>query len=210
MEQLKIKLKEKKKKLNLFSNINININNNNNNLNNTNSNINKKYSFLYSKNLSTNNLLSNGTKEEINSSSIRNEHSFGLKILNFKKAKNMMMKKKNKDNESLSNTRNDIIERTKLHFISKYFVNQNRNNNISGNSNLNNSFIKITRLPPSNIKNNLNIYNNNNNKNSIPILGKHNNNIQQNQIFNYSHKNSFTTRKPSNRALISYKAISCD
>ena len=210
MEQLKIKLDEKQKELNLFSNINININNNNNSLNNNNSNINKKYSFLYSKNLNTNNLLSNGTKEEINSSSIRNEHSFGMKILNFKKAKNMMMKKKNKNNESLSNTRNDIIERTKLHFISKYFVNQNRNNNISVNSNLNNSFIKITRLPPSNIKNNLNIYNNNNNKNSIPILGKHNNNIQQNQIFNYSHKNSFTTRKPSNRALISYKAISCD
>ena len=202
LEQLKIKLEAKQKALNLFSNINININNNNT-LNNNTSNTNKKYSFHYSNNHSANNLLSNGTKEEINSSSIRKEHSFGLKILNFKKAKNMMMKKKNKNNEFLSNKRNDIIERTKLNFISKYFTNQNRNN--TNNSSLNNSNIKFTRLPPSNIKNNLNIYNN---KNSIPILGK--NNIQQKQIFSYSHKNSITTRKSSKKSLISYKAISGD
>ena len=200
LEQLKIKLEEKQKELNLFSNINININNNNT-LNNNTSNTNKKYSFHYSNNHSANNLLSNGTKDEINSSSIRKEYSPGKKIFYFQKLKNKILK--NKNNEFLSNTRNDIIERTKLNFISKYFTNQNRNN--TNNSSLNNSNIKFTRLPPSNIKNNLNIYNN---KNSIPILGK--NNIQQKQIFSYSHKNSITTRKSSKKSLISYKAISGD
>ena len=200
LEQLKIKLEEKQKELNLFSNINININNNNT-LNNNTSNTNKKYSFHYSNNHSANNLLSNGTKDEINSSSIRKEHSPGKKIFYFQKLKNKILK--NKNNEFLSNTRNDIIERTKLNFISKYFTNQNRNN--TNNSSLNNSNIKFTRLPPSNIKNNLNIYNN---KNSIPILGK--NSIQQKQIFSYSHKNSITTRKSSKKSLISYKAISGD
>ena len=200
LEQLKIKLEEKQKELNLFSNINININNNNT-LNNNTSNTNKKYSFHYSNNHSANNLLSNGTKDEINSSSIRKEYSPGKKIFYFQKLKNKILK--NKNNEFLSNTRNDIIERTKLNFISKYFTNQNRNN--TNNSSLNNSNIKFTRLPPSNIKNNLNIYNN---KNSIPILGK--NSIQQKQIFSYSHKNSITTRKSSKKSLISYKAISGD
>ena len=56
------------------------------------------------------------------------------------------------------------------------------------------------------MNNNINILNNNSN-NNIPILK---NNIQQNQIFSYSHKSGSTTRKPSNRAIISYKAISGD
>ena len=176
---------------------------------NNNTNVNNKYSFHYSNNNSATNLLSSGTKDEINSSSLRNENSPGMKVFHFQKIKSNLIKKKKQNNEFLSNTRNELAERTKLDLISKYFTNQNKNNN---NSTLNNSCIKITRLPPSNINNNINILNNNNSNNNIinnniPILK---NNIQQNQIFSYSHKSGSTTRKPSNRAIISYKAISGD
>ena len=203
IEELKLKLEEKQKELSLFSNINININSVNSMGTNNNKNINNKYSFHYSNNNSATNLLSSGTKDEINSSSLRNEHSPGMKVFHFQKIKSNLIKKKKQNNEFLSNTRNELAERTKLDLISKYFTNQNKNNN---NSTLNNSCIKITRLPPSSMNNNLNILNNNSN-NNIPILK---NSIQQNQIFSYSHKNSSTTRKPSNRAIISYKAISGD
>ena len=203
IEELKIKLEEKQKELSLFSNINININSVNSMGINNNTNVNNKYSFHYSNNNSATNLLSSGTKDEINSSSLRNENSPGMKVFHFQKIKSNLIKKKKQNNEFLSNTRNELAERTKLDLISKYFTNQNKNNN---NSTLNNSCIKITRLPPSSMNNNLNILNNNSN-NNIPILK---NSIQQNQIFSYSHKNSSTTRKPSNRAIISYKAISGD
>jgi len=209
IEELKIKLEEKQKELSLFSNINININSVNSMGINNNTNVNNKYSFHYSNNNSATNLLSSGTKDEINSSSLRNENSPGMKVFHFQKIKSNLIKKKKQNNEFLSNTRNELAERTKLDLISKYFTNQNKNNN---NSTLNNSCIKITRLPPSNINNNINILNNNNSNNNIinnniPILK---NNIQQNQIFSYSHKSGSTTRKPSNRAIISYKAISGD
>ena len=209
IEELKIKLEEKQKELSLFSNINININSVNSMGINNNTNVNNKYSFHYSNNNSATNLLSSGTKDEINSSSLRNENSPGMKVFHFQKIKSNLIKKKKKNNEFLSNTRNELAERTKLDLISKYFTNQNKNNN---NSTLNNSCIKITRLPPSNINNNINILNNNNSNNNIinnniPILK---NNIQQNQIFSYSHKSGSTTRKPSNRTIISYKAISGD
>ena len=202
IEEIKLKLEEKQKELNLFSNINININNNP--INNNNSNINNKYSFQYSNNNSATNLLSSGTKDEINSSSLRNEHSPGMKVFHFQKVKSNSSKKKKQNNEFLSNTRNELAERTKLDFISKYFTNQNKSNN----NTLNNSCIKITRLPPSNIKNNINLYNNNNNSNNnsqIPILAKSN---FQNKILSYSHRSNSTTRKPSNRGIISYKSIS--
>ena len=209
IEELKLKLEEKQKELSLFSNINININSVNSMGINNNTNVNNKYSFHYSNNNSATNLLSSGTKDEINSSSLRNENSPGMKVFHFQKIKSNLIKKKKQNNEFLSNTRNELAERTKLDLISKYFTNQNKNNN---NSTLNNSCIKITRLPPSNINNNINILNNNNSNNNIinnniPILK---NNIQQNQIFSYSHKSGSTTRKPSNRAIISYKAISGD
>ena len=203
IEELKIKLEEKQKELSLFSNINININSVNSMGINNNTNVNNKYSFHYSNNNSATNLLSSGTKDEINSSSLRNENSPGMKVFHFQKIKSNLIKKKKQNNEFLSNTRNELTERTKLDLISKYFTNQNKNNN---SSTLNNSCIKITRLPPSNMNNNINILNNNSN-NNIPILK---NNIQQNQIFSYSHKSGSTTRKPSNRAIISYKAISGD
>ena len=127
-----------------------------------------------------------------------------MKVFHFQKVKSNSSKKKKQNNEFLSNTRNELAERTKLDFISKYFTNQNKSNN----NTLNNSCIKITRLPPSNIKNNINLYNNNNNSNNnsqIPILAKSN---FQNKILSYSHRSNSTTRKPSNRGIISYKSIS--
>ncbi len=206
IEELKLKLEEKQKELSLFSNINININSVNSMGTNNNKNINNKYSFHYSNNNSATNLLSSGTKDEINSSSLRNEHSPGMKVFHFQKIKSNLIKKKKQNNEFLSNTRNELAERTKLDLISKYFTNQNKNNN---SSTLNNSCIKITRLPPSNIKNNINLYNNNNNNinnnSQIPILAKSN---FQNKILSYSHRSNSTTRKPSNRGIISYKSIS--
>jgi len=97
IEELKIKLEEKQKELSLFSNINININSVNSMGINNNTNVNNKYSFHYSNNNSATNLLSSGTKDEINSSSLRNENSPGMKVFHFQKIKSNLIKKKKKN-----------------------------------------------------------------------------------------------------------------
>ncbi len=205
IEDLKLKIEEKQKELNLFSNININISNGTNNKNN--------YSFYnFSHSNSTNNILS-GNKYDIkyNNNNINNNNNNtnnngniiesytmnnkneNFKIFHFQKIKSKLLKNKQRK-EPLSNTKIDNLHRNKLDSLHKYFINNYEGTNPA---NLNNSCIKISKLP--NMKTNNNTHNVQTNfikSNFKPIQ-------QMNQIVNQNHI-SKSSRKPTSKIQINH------
>ena len=203
IEDLKLKIEEKQKELNLFSNININISNGTNNKNN--------YSFYnFSHSNSTNNILagskydikynnnkSNNNPNVIESYTMNNKNE-NFKIFHFQKIKSKLLKNKQRK-EPLSNTKIDNLHRNKLDSLHKYFINNYEGTNPA---NLNNSCIKISKLP--NMKTNNNI--NNNNNNNTNFLKSNFKSIQQmNQIVNQNHI-SKSSRKPSSKIQINHSS----
>ena len=178
IKQLNQQLDEKQKEINLFS-LNLNNNNNNNSLS-------CKYS--YNNNNIINKLDDNNNHSTNHKSS---ENSPGIKVFHFQKTQ-LLKKGSRKNFEFLSNTRNESLEKTKLDLINKYFTSQHKNNNKNS---LNNSCIKITRIPltnniRANKQNNIN-FNKNNSTNNIfrdsRLLSK--------QKTDYDTSNSATNRK---------------
>ena len=184
LENLKNKLIEKEKELNLFSNININITNNNNNQQSKNSNYN------YSTN-NTTKMIPNTTKNNINKS-LRNSHSMKAYLLKKIKSKNNF---KNKKNDSLNNTRNEIINREYIDFLSKNSTSINKSQN---NSSCNNSNIKIKKIEDKNLFHKNNFINP-----KFPNLNKQN----QMNIFSYMNKSNLTSRKKTSNSNINYFSI---
>ena len=202
IEDLKLKIEEKQKELNLFSNININISNGTNNKNN--------YSFYnFSHSNSTNNILAgskydikynnnnnnnNNNNANIIESYTMNNKNENFKIFHFQKIKSKLLKNKQRK-EPLSNTKIDNLHRNKLDTLHKYFINNYEGTNPA---NLNNSCIKISKLP--NMKTNNNT--NNNNPNFLKSNFKP---IQQMNIVNQNHI-SKSSRKPSTKIQINHSS----
>ena len=178
IKQLNQQLDEKQKEINLFS-LNLNNNNNNNSLS-------CKYS--YNNNNIINKLDDNNNHSTNHKSS---ENSPGIKVFHFQKTQ-LLKKGSRKNFEFLSNTRNESLEKTKLDLINKYFTSQHKNNN---KNNLNNSCIKITRIPltnniRANKQNNIN-FNKNNSTNNIFRDSR----LISKQKTDYDTSNSATNRK---------------
>ena len=178
IKQLNQQLDEKQKEINLFS-LNLNNNNNNNSLS-------CKYSY-------NNNNIINKLDDNYNHSTNHksSENSPGIKVFHFQKTQ-LLKKGSRKNFEFLSNTRNESLEKTKLDLINKYFTSQHKNNNKNS---LNNSCIKITRIPltnniRSNKQNNIN-FNKNNSTNNIFRDSR----LISKQKTDYDTSNSATNRK---------------
>ena len=178
IKQLNQQLDEKQKEINLFS-LNLNNNNNNNSLS-------CKYSY-------NNNNIINKLDDNYNHSTNHksSENSPGIKVFHFQKTQ-LLKKGSRKNFEFLSNTRNESLEKTKLDLINKYFTSQHKNNN---KNNLNNSCIKITRIPltnniRANKQNNIN-FNKNNSTNNIFRDSR----LISKQKTDYDTSNSATNRK---------------
>ena len=180
-ENLKLKIEEKEKELNLLTNINLNYNNNNNN-----NNHNKNENIFYSN--------SNSNKDEIykNNKFISTKHeSPSNNIFHFQKINPNLVKKKRKKDFLNSTKHENSIEKNKLNIISKYFTHKNNNKKMS----LNNSCIKIIKLPITNIKLNSNYTKVNKNNSTLNLLSKQKTDNETKPL---------STRKPSNRTNLSY------
>ena len=176
-ENLKLKIEEKEKELNLLTNINLNYNNNNNNKN---------------ENIFYNN--SNSNKDEIykNNKFISTKHeSPSNNIFHFQKINPNLVKKKRKKDFLNSTKHENSIEKNKLNIISKYFTHKNNNKKMS----LNNSCIKIIKLPITNIKLNSKYTKVNKNNSTLNLLSKQKTDNETKPL---------STRKPSNRTNLSY------
>ena len=177
-ENLKLKIEEKEKELNLLTNINLNYNNNNNNKN---------------ENIFYNN--SNSNKDEIYKNnkfiSTKHENSPSNNIFHFQKINPNLVKKKRKKDFLNSTKHENSIEKNKLNIISKYFTHKNNNKKMS----LNNSCIKIIKLPITNIKLNSNYTKVNKNNSTLNLLSKQKTDNETKPL---------STRKPSNRTNLSY------
>ncbi len=177
-ENLKLKIEEKEKELNLLTNINLNYNNNNNNKN---------------ENIFYNN--SNSNKDEIYKNnkfiSTKHENSPSNNIFHFQKINPNLVKKKRKKDFLNSTKHENSIEKNKLNIISKYFTHKNNNKKMS----LNNSCIKIIKLPITNIKLNSKYTKVNKNNSTLNLLSKQKTDNETKPL---------STRKPSNRTNLSY------
>jgi len=177
-ENLKTKIEEKEKELNLLTNINLNYNNNN--INNS-----KNEHLFYDNNLNKDELFKNNkfisTKHE---SSPNN-------IFHFQKINPNLVKKKRKKDFLNSTKHENSIEKNKLNIISKYFTHKNNSKKIS----LNNSCIKIIKLPITNIKLKSKYTKVNKNNSTLNLLSKQKTDNETNPL---------STRKPSNRTNLSY------
>ena len=177
-ENLKLKIEEKEKELNLLTNINLNYNNNNHNKN---------------ENIFYNN--SNSNKDEIYKNnkfiSTKHENSPSNNIFHFQKINPNLVKKKRKKDFLNSTKHENSIEKNKLNIISKYFTHKNNNKKMS----LNNSCIKIIKLPITNIKLNSKYTKVNKNNSTLNLLSKQKTDNETKPL---------STRKPSNRTNLSY------
>ena len=177
-ENLKLKIEEKEKELNLLTNINLNYNNNNNNKN---------------ENIFYNN--SNSNKDEIYKNnkfiSTKHENSPSNNIFHFQKINPNLVKKKRKKDFLNSTKHENSIEKNKLNIISKYLTHKNNNKKMS----LNNSCIKIIKLPITNIKLNSKYTKVNKNNSTLNLLSKQKTDNETKPL---------STRKPSNRTNLSY------
>ncbi len=175
-ENLKLKIEEKEKELNLLTNINLNYNNNNKN-----------------ENIFYNN--SNSNKDEIYKNnkfiSTKHENSPSNNIFHFQKINPNLVKKKRKKDFLNSTKHENSIEKNKLNIISKYFTHKNNNKKMS----LNNSCIKIIKLPITNIKLNSKYTKVNKNNSTLNLLSKQKTDNETKPL---------STRKPSNRTNLSY------
>ena len=156
--------------------------------------IQKQNEILNSNNININNLTGNNTKNNILLNNINNienlnQHIQGKftnyfncdlnkydennnKYFPYKKVKNKILNEKKNQRDSLSNTKNELSEKTKSDFLNKYFaVNKINYNKI--NLPLNNSYAKINYYPigennnKSNINKNIPLINRNSNLNFI-------------------------------------------
>ena len=178
-DNLKLKIEEKEKELNLLTNINLNFNNNNNNNNNKNENI----------------FYSNSNKDEIykNNKFISTKHEYSPynNIFHFQKINPNLIKKKRKKDFLNSTKHENSIEKNKLNIISKYFTHKNNYKKMS----LNNSCIKIIKLPITNIKLKSKYTKINKNNSTLNLLSKQKTDNETKPL---------STRKPSNRTNLSY------
>ena len=178
-DNLKLKIEEKEKELNLLTNINLNFNNNNNNNNNKNENI----------------FYSNSNKDEIYKNnkfiSTKHEYSPSNNIFHFQKINPNLIKKKRKKDFLNSTKHENSIEKNKLNIISKYFTHKNNYKKMS----LNNSCIKIIKLPITNIKLKSKYTKVNKNNSTLNLLSKQKTDNETKPL---------STRKPSNRTNLSY------
>ena len=176
-ENLKLKIEEKEKELNLLTNINLNYNNNNN----------KNENIFYNN--------SNSNKDEIYKNnkfiSTKHENSPSNNIFHFQKINPNLVKKKRKKDFLNSTKHENSIEKNKLNIISKYFTHKNNNKKMS----LNNSCIKIIKLPITNIKLNSKYTKVNKNNSTLNLLSKQKTDNETKPL---------STRKPSNRTNLSY------
>ena len=136
-------------------------------------------------------MIPNTTKNNINKS-LRNSHSMKAYLLKKIKSKNNF---KNKKNDSLNNTRNEIINREYIDFISKNSTSINKSQN---NSSCNNSNIKIKKIEDKNLFHKNNFINP-----KFPNLNKQN----QMNIFSYMNKSNLTSRKKTSNSNINYFSI---
>ena len=113
------------------------------------------------------------------------------KYFPYQKVKNKMLKEKKIQRDSLSNTKNELSEKTKSDYYNKYFaankINYNKNNNLP----LNYSYAKINYHPiGNNNKSNVN--------NNIPLINRNTNyNFIKKVIF--SGENTNTKRQKNNK-----------
>ena len=113
------------------------------------------------------------------------------KYFPYKKIKNKMMKEKKIQRDSLSNTKNELSEKTKSDYYNRYFaankINYNKNNNLP----LNYSYAKINYHPIGNS-------NKSNANNNIPLINRNTNyNFIKKVIF--SGENTNTKRPTKNK-----------
>ena len=193
INNLEKQIQELNKKISEKSKLISELENKNKNLNVKMDKIQKQNEILNSNNININNLTGNNTKNNIIHNNINNienlnQHIQG-KFTNYfncdlnkydennnkyfphKKVKNKILNEKKNQRDSLSNTKNELSEKTKSDFFNRYFaVNKINYNKI--NLPLNNSYAKINYYPigdnnKSNINKNIPLINRNSNLNFI-------------------------------------------